>query len=89
MVKNATLAINFVAFKQAMTANTKAAGKAKAFYIDYMSNKINVETFFKALKELDKEHKFIVEMDMDAVVCDLNAEITAAARETFTKKIAK
>ena len=88
MVKNATLSINFVAFKQAMTANTKAAGKAKAFYIDYMNNKINVQTFFKALKELDAEHSFIVYSDMDAVVCDLNAEITAAARATYEDKIA-
>ena len=83
MVKNVTLAINFVAFKQAMTANTKAAGKAKAFYIDYMNNKINVETFFKALKELDAEHQFIEEDNMDAVVCDLNAEITSASRATY------
>ncbi len=89
MVKNATLSINFVSFKQAMTANTKAAGKAKAYYIDYMNNKINVETFFSALKELDVEHQFIVRDNMDAVVCDLNAEITAAARATYTEKIAK
>lgn len=89
MVKS-VIAINFIAFKQAMTANTKAAGKAKAYYIDYMNNKINIETFFKALKELDAEHSFIVKDNMDAVVCDLNAEITAAARATFQeKKIAR
>ncbi len=89
MVKSAVVAINFIEFKRAMAANTKAAGKAKVYYVDYMSNKINIETFFQALKELDKEHSFIVNNDMDAVVCGLNAEITSAARATYDKKIAK
>ena len=83
MVYNATLSINFVSFKQAMRAGTKAAGKAKAYYIAYMNNKVKVETFFDALKELDAEHQFIVKNDMDEVVCDLNAEIVSASRATY------
>ncbi|WP_026667626.1 hypothetical protein [Butyrivibrio sp. AE2005] len=85
MVKSATLAINFVEFKKAMAANTKAAGKVKVYYLDYMSNKINVETFFESLKELDAEHHFIYNNNMDEVICDLEAEITSASRASFTK----
>ena len=85
MVK-AVISIDFIAFKQAMSSGTKAAGKAKAYYLDYMKNRINVETFYSALKELDKEHKFIVDGNMDKVVCDLQYGIHNEVHGQFTAK---
>ncbi|SFU94492.1 hypothetical protein [Butyrivibrio sp. M55] len=86
MVKS-VISIDFIAFKQAMRSGTKAAGKAKAYYIDYMENKINIETFYSALKELDKEHKFIVDGNMDNVICDIQYGIHNEVQSQFIAKL--
>ena len=82
-----TAAIDFIEFKVAMSSGTKAAGKAKVYYVDYMSNKINVETFFQALKELNREHQFILSgSNADAVVCSLNQQVEAELDRQFGTK---
>lgn len=81
-----TATINFIEFKKAMKGKTKAAGKVIAYYKDYVSDKINVETFFKALVELNREHRFILDVDADNVVCELNMMIESEVEAQFNVK---
>ena len=84
----ATLSINFIALKKALKSQAKAAGKVRVYYIDYLDNKINIETLFAAMKELDKQYPFIVKENatMDEVVCDLNQSIQTASEASFASK---
>ncbi len=84
----ATLSINFIALKKAMRTSTKTAGKVRAYYIDYINNKIDIETLFSAMKELDRQCPFIIKKNatMDEVVCDLNQTIQAASEASFASK---
>ena len=84
---NSTMSINFIAFKRAMTSGSKTAGMVKAYYLDFMSCRINVNTFFAALKKLDAEVPFIVKgASANEVALDLETAISLSTRAQFEKR---
>lgn len=85
MVRTNMLAvIDFVEFKKAVKNNPKEGGKAFVYLKDFMNNKINEETLFKALKQLNKKHTFMLDTaDPETVSQDLSLAISLAVDAQF------
>ncbi len=85
MVRTNMLAVvDFVEFKKAIKANPMEGGKAYAYLRDFMNSKINEETLFVALKQLNNKHAFMLDTaDAETVSQDLRLAINLAVEAQF------
>jgi hypothetical protein len=79
--------IDFVALKVAVKRYPYEGQKAYAYMRDFFENKINEETLFKALEQLNKKHEFMTDIATpERAATDIRQAVSMSVTAQFAAK---